>query len=112
MYWALWEQKREWMGMTLHYIDEGIDTGPVLAYAPVEPRYPGERFPSLLVRTTELGVEHLVDALRRLERGERWTIHPPQGERTYRTIFSGWRLLLLEIRLALERRRAAAQRTR
>jgi folate-dependent phosphoribosylglycinamide formyltransferase PurN len=112
MYWALWEQKREWMGMTLHYIDEGIDTGPVLAYAPVEPRYPGERFPSLLVRTTELGVEHLVDALRRLEWGERWTIHPPQGERTYRTIFSGWRLLLLEIRLALERRRAALLRER
>jgi hypothetical protein len=105
-YWALWEHKREWLGATVHYIDEGIDTGPVLAYAPVEPPYPGERFPSLFVRTTELGVEHLVDSLCRLERGERWTIHPPPGERVYRTIFSGWRLLLLEIRLALERRRA------
>ncbi len=40
-YWALWEKKREWMGATLHYIDEGIDTGPVLAYAPVEPRSQG-----------------------------------------------------------------------
>jgi len=109
-YWALWERRREWMGATVHYIDEGIDTGPVLAYAPVEPRYPGERFPSLLVRTHELGTRHLVDALRRLERGERWTIYPPRGERVYRTIFSGWRLFLLEIRLALERRRAAALR--
>jgi hypothetical protein len=104
LYWALWEQKREWMGATLHYIDEGIDTGPVLAYAPVEARYPGERFPPLYVRTTEVGVERLIEALCRLERGERWTVHPPQGERVYRTIFSGWRLLLLEIRLALERR--------
>jgi methionyl-tRNA formyltransferase len=104
LYWALWKRKREWMGVTLHYIDEGIDTGPVLAYAPVEPRYPGERFPPLYVRTTEVGVERLVEALCRLARGERWTIHPPQGERVYHTVFSGWRLLLLEVRLALERR--------
>ena len=107
-HWALWEQKREWMGATLHYIDEGIDTGPVLAYAPVEPLYPGERFPSLSVRSTEVGVKRLVGALCRLAREERWTIHPPQGGRTYRTIFSGWRLLLLEIRLALQRRRASS----
>jgi folate-dependent phosphoribosylglycinamide formyltransferase PurN len=107
VHWALWERKREWLGATVHYIDEGIDTGPVLAYAPVEPRYPGERFPSLYVRTIEVGVKHLVDVLCRLARGEQWTIHPPQGERVYRTIFSGWRLVLLEVRLALERRRAA-----
>jgi folate-dependent phosphoribosylglycinamide formyltransferase PurN len=106
VYWALWERGREWLGATVHCIDEGIDTGTVLAYAPVEPHYPGERFPSLYVRITELGTKQLVDALCRLERGERWTIHPPQGERVYRTNFSGWRLLILEIRLALERRRA------
>jgi folate-dependent phosphoribosylglycinamide formyltransferase PurN len=106
VYWALWEQRSEWLGATVHCIDEGVDTGPVLAYAPVEPRYPGERFPPLYARITKLGTKHLVDALCRLERGERWAIPPPEGERVYRTIFSGWRLLLLEIRLALERRRA------
>jgi methionyl-tRNA formyltransferase len=102
-YWALWEQKRAWMGATLHYIDEGIDTGPALAYAPVKPRYPGERLASLYVRTIERGVVCLVEALCRLERGDRWTIPPPQGERVYRTIPSGWRLLLLEMRLAYHR---------
>jgi folate-dependent phosphoribosylglycinamide formyltransferase PurN len=102
-YWALWEQKREWIGATLHYIDDGIDTGPVLAYAPVKPYGEGERYPSLYARTTELGVKCLVEALCRLERGDRWTISPPQGEHVYRTIPSGWRLLLLEIRLALHR---------
>jgi methionyl-tRNA formyltransferase len=105
IYWALWEQKREWMGATLHYIDEGIDTGPVLAYAPVKPRYSGERYPSLYTRAIELGVECMVETLCRLERGERWTIHSLQGERVYRTIPSGWRLLLLEIRLAVHRAR-------
>lgn len=106
-YWALWEHKREWMGATVHYIDERIDTGPVLTYAPVEPRYPGERFPSLYVRATKLGVERLVDALYRLARGERWVVHPPQGEHVYRSIFSGWKLCLLETRLALSRAAAA-----
>jgi folate-dependent phosphoribosylglycinamide formyltransferase PurN len=101
--WALWERRRGWLGATVHYIDEGIDTGPVLAYAPVEPRYPGERVAPLYVRIIEVGVEHLLEALRRLAREERWTIRPPQGERVYRTVFSGWRLLLLEIRLALQR---------
>jgi methionyl-tRNA formyltransferase len=101
--WALWERRREWLGATVHYIDEGIDTGPVLAYAPVEPGYPGERVAPLYVRIIEVGVERLLDALRRLAQGERWTIHPPQGVRVYRTVFSGWRLLLLEIRLALQR---------
>lgn len=109
VYWALWERRHEWLGATVHRIDEGIDTGPVLAYAPVEPRYPGERFPSLYVRITELGTKDLVDVLCRLGRGERWTIPPPEGERVYRTIFSGWRLLLLEVRLALERRAAPIQ---
>jgi folate-dependent phosphoribosylglycinamide formyltransferase PurN len=104
-YWALWDQKREWMGATLHYIDEGIDTGPVLAYAPIKPCYAGERYPSLYTLTTELGVKCLVEVLYRLERGDRWTISPPQGERVYRTIPSGWRLLLLEIRLAFHRAR-------
>jgi folate-dependent phosphoribosylglycinamide formyltransferase PurN len=103
MYWALWERKLEWMGATVHYIDEGIDTGPVLAYAPVEPRYPGERFPPLWVRTDQLGVERLVAVLHRLARGERWTIPPPQGEHVYRSSFSGWRLFLLETGLALRR---------
>jgi methionyl-tRNA formyltransferase len=105
--WALWERRPEWLGATVHYIDEGIDTGPVLAYAPVEPRYPGEGVEPLYVRVIEQGVEHLLDALCRLARGERWTIHPPEGERVYRTMFSGWRLLLLEIRLAFSRCRAA-----
>jgi hypothetical protein len=110
MYWTLWKRKREWMGGTVHYIDEGVDTGPVLAYAPIEPRSPGERFPSLYVRATELGVERLVDALCRLARGDRWTICPPQGERVYRSDFSGWRLAFLEIRLALRRLAARCKR--
>ncbi len=92
------------MGATVHFIDEGIDTGPVLAYAPVAPLYPGEPYPSLFVRVHKFGVERLVDTLLRLARGERWTIHPPLGERVYRSTISGWKLCFLEVRDALRRR--------
>jgi hypothetical protein len=35
--WALLEERTEWIGSTIHWIDEGIDTGGVLAYHFVEP---------------------------------------------------------------------------
>jgi hypothetical protein len=103
IYWALWERKPGWLGATVHFIDEGIDTGPVLAYAPVEPSAQGERYPALFVRIYELGVARLVDVLQWLERGERWTVDPPGGERVYRSIIPGWKLALLELRGALQR---------
>lgn len=106
IYWALWELEPKWLGATVHFIDGGIDTGPVLAYAPIEQRFPGERYPELSVRVHEAGVECLVETLLRLARGERWTIEPPPGARVYRSSISGWKLLLLEIRDMLRRRSA------
>ena len=103
IYWALWKQEPKWMGASVHFIDEGIDTGPVLAYAPVTPLYPGEPYWSLFVRVYRFGVAQLVSTLARLAQGERWTIHPPQGERVYHSVISGWKLGLLEIRDALRR---------
>jgi Formyl transferase len=103
IYWALWEQEPSWLGATVHFIDEGIDTGPVLAYAPVEQRFPGERYPPLYVRTYKLGVKCLVDTLLRLARGERWTIDPPSGASEYRSSISGWKMAAVEIRGALRR---------
>lgn len=105
IYWALWKQERSWMGATIHFIDKGIDTGPVLAYVPVEPRFPGERYPELFARVYELGVKRLVHVLSRLARGDRWTIDPPQAGSEYRSTISGWKLCSIEIRDALRRRR-------
>ena len=45
IYWGLWEDRPEWLGATVHRIDAGIDTGDVLAYAPVAPLTTGEGFP-------------------------------------------------------------------
>jgi methionyl-tRNA formyltransferase len=110
IHWALWDRKPEWLGATIHWIDEGIDTGPVLAYAHLEQRFPGERYPAVFARVYELGIERLVEVLSRLERGERWTIDPPQGEHTYRSNISGFKLALLESRGALARRLSRRKR--
>jgi hypothetical protein len=103
IYSALWAQEPEWMGATVHFIDEGIDTGPVQAYAPIHSYSRGESYPALFERIFALGVGRLVDVLCRLSRGERWTIDPPRGERGYRPSLSGWRLGFLQVRGALNR---------
>jgi methionyl-tRNA formyltransferase len=111
IYWALWEQEPKWLGATVHFIDEGIDTGPVLAYAPVAPLFPGESHPDLFVRVYKLGIDQLIDTLSRLAQGERWAINPLQGERIYRSNISGWKLGLVETRDALRRLLYSASQT-
>lgn len=66
----------------------------MLVHVPAAPLYPGEPYPgepyrALFVRVYKFRVERLVDTVLRLAQGERWTIHPPQGERTYRSAISG-----------------------
>jgi methionyl-tRNA formyltransferase len=98
IYWALWENKPEWIGSTIHFIDDGIDTGDVLAYAPITIIDSREGFPSLFTRATEEGVTQLLLVLDRLAAGERWRIPVPEGQQVYRSTFSGWRRIWLVIR--------------
>lgn len=97
IYWALYENRPEWIGATIHRIDEGIDTGDILAYAPLDVAT-GARFPELFVRATESGVAALISTLARIERGEHWALSPADGESHYRTSIDGWRLWRLERR--------------
>src|SRR5437762_1370326 len=91
IYWALWEDRPEWLGATVHRIDAGIDTGQALAYASVTPQTPGEGYPSLFVRATQGGVARLVEVLTRLEAGEQWCLTPPAPGSAYRSTISGWK---------------------
>lgn len=97
VYWGLWEKQPQWLGSTVHWIDEGIDTGDVLAYCFVGDHWQSERYPSLFVRATEGGVANIVETLRRLSKGERWAVTPPDAPNVYRSTFSGWRLLILHL---------------
>jgi len=103
IYWALGERKHVWLGSTVHWVDEGIDTGAVLAYAPIAPQFPGEGYPALFVRATQKGVDQLVATLMRLEAREKWIVPPPAQTSVYRSTMSGWRLLTIRVRLPLQR---------
>jgi hypothetical protein len=107
IYWGLWENQPQWIGSTIHKIDAGIDTGDVLAYAPVRPRHPGEGFAPLFVRATEQGIDRMLEALARLQAGERWKVEPPPGASEYRSTISGWKLAALALRLNAQRMTAA-----
>lgn len=96
--WALLEDRPECLGATVHRVDAGIDTGDVLAYAPVSISS-GDGVASVFVRATEAAVRELLLVMRRLETGERWMVEPLLGARTYRSSISGWRLWALERRL-------------
>ncbi|MDX1951296.1 MAG: formyl transferase [Verrucomicrobiota bacterium] len=97
IYWGLYEGKPEWLGATIHEVDEGIDTGRVLAYAPIK-QQGDERFPQLFCKATEEGVVQLLQVLKRLEKGERWTVPLPPGTHEYRSTISGWKLLRIKLR--------------
>lgn len=110
IYWALWEKRPDWLGSTVHWIDEGIDTGTVLAYAPITPLFAGEGYPALFARATHNGVDQLVAALVRLQAGEKWIVPPPAPTSVYRSSMSGWRLLILRVRLTVQRLTHRSQR--
>jgi folate-dependent phosphoribosylglycinamide formyltransferase PurN len=99
--WALFEGRPECLGATVHQVDAGIDTGTVLAYAPVTAERQDD-IPSLFVRATERGVAQLLHVIERRLAGEQWAVTPPPGPQMYRSTMSGWKLWSLERRLARE----------
>jgi hypothetical protein len=101
IYWALWEREPSWIGATIHLIDDGIDTGAVLAYAPIRQRSKREGFPSLFSRATEDGVTQLLAVLERLVDGDVWRVPVPVGRQVYRSTFSGWKMTWIAIRSRL-----------
>lgn len=56
-------------GVTVHQVDEGVDTGPILAQAAIA-RRPGERQASIMQRLFERAPDVTCEALRRLRGGE------------------------------------------
>jgi methionyl-tRNA formyltransferase len=63
VFWAVLEGGE--VGATLHFIDEGIDTGPIVARRSV-PVLPGDTFERLRGRIIAANLDMLVDALRSL----------------------------------------------
>ncbi len=63
-YWALVDGRSDLAGVTVHLVDEGIDTGPVLGQALIEPG-PGDSFATYPALSTAAGLPLLFDAVER-----------------------------------------------
>ncbi len=103
-FWELWTGATE-VGATVHWIDEGLDTGPVIAAA-VAPVYSRDTLKRVQARAEELGVIVLQRALTRLASGEEVRGAPqPQGGHAFRSPTVGQRVRLavrLRVRSARE----------
>ena len=86
-YWSIWNNDRENFGVTLHCVDEGVDTGRILAKHKIAPE-PTDNFASypLLQQAASFGgLEDLLEAIRKgkplnelarsPDEGRQWT-HP------------------------------------
>jgi folate-dependent phosphoribosylglycinamide formyltransferase PurN len=74
---ALLEGRPEWVGVTVHHIDAGIDSGDLILTGQV-PMQPDDDYDMIDARTFHLGIKLLVQAVRllaegRAERVQQWT---------------------------------------
>jgi folate-dependent phosphoribosylglycinamide formyltransferase PurN len=74
-FWALVEGRPEWCGVTVHLVDAGVDTGPVLAQACVRPSR-RDNFSTYPVLQLAAGLPLLRQAVADLLDGRLATIHP------------------------------------
>jgi folate-dependent phosphoribosylglycinamide formyltransferase PurN len=101
--WALFENRLDWLGATVHIIDKGIDTGPVLGYAHLAKSDVIKSLPEIFCRITEVGVSLLLSTLLKLKNGKRWSVSLPTSENNYKSTFSGFNRLLLSLKLLIKR---------
>jgi hypothetical protein len=84
LFWALGRADYERIGITLHWIDEGVDTGPVVAYG-FPGLSPADDETSITAAFAQLAADVVVRAIAVLEaRSAAGEVQPPGG-RNYRT---------------------------
>jgi folate-dependent phosphoribosylglycinamide formyltransferase PurN len=72
IFWALYRGEPEKVGVTIHFIDRGIDTGPILHQESV-PVYPADSLASIYVRCVRRGAELYLRTLDEIDSG---TVRP------------------------------------
>jgi phosphoribosylglycinamide formyltransferase 1 len=80
-YWSIWNNDRENFGVTLHCVDEGVDTGRILAQHKITPE-PTDNFASypLLQQAASFGgLEDLLEAIRKGEPLKELARSPDEG---------------------------------
>ena len=89
-FWALYNGEPEKVGCTIHYIDEGIDTGRLIAHVS-PPVHPGDDELTLFWRAVKESAEVYAELFERLERGERFGQTQASKGRLYQVKDRSWR---------------------
>ena len=89
-FWALYNDEPDQIGCTLHFIDRGIDTGPLVAHVRPDVR-DGDNEHTLFWRAVRDGTEAFQELLARMEKGERFGQPQRDKGRLYRVRDRGWR---------------------
>lgn len=89
-FWALYNGEPDQVGCTLHRIDEGIDTGTLIAHVCPAVKE-GDDELELFWRAVRDGAEVYAQLLERLTRGERLGRPQPEKGRLYQVKQRGWR---------------------
>jgi len=76
-YWALWNNEPEKFGVTLHLVDEGVDTGTILAQEFTRPT-PEDNLASYALLQQLAAFEKLKKLLDLIQRGDRFSPCLPQ----------------------------------
>jgi folate-dependent phosphoribosylglycinamide formyltransferase PurN len=77
-YWALRERDGEHCGVTVHVVDEGLDSGPVLAQGRIRPTT-ADTFVTYPLLQLAAGLPLLADAVQRVASGDVRRRDPPRG---------------------------------
>jgi len=107
IFWALYHEEPDKVGVTVHFIDQGIDTGPII-YQERVPLYAGDNLSGITARCIRRGAALYLGALEQLECGPVRTLDRPgvRGRAFYsielglvQYLLFRWRLARLQPRL-------------
>lgn len=113
-FWALYNSEPDQIGCTLHFINEGIDTGDLIAHVSPEIRE-GDDELTLFWRAVRDSAEAYAELLHRLSRGEQLGVTQPGKGRLYQVRDRGWsheRALDRQLRSGLLKEREYPARVR
>jgi folate-dependent phosphoribosylglycinamide formyltransferase PurN len=68
IFWALYQNEPEKVGVTIHFIDKGIDTGPIIHQESV-PLYATDTLATIYARCVQRGAELYLQTLQEIENG-------------------------------------------
>jgi methionyl-tRNA formyltransferase len=117
IFWALYCNEPEKVGVTIHFVDKGIDTGPIIQQERV-PVYGGDTLATLYVRCIRRGAELFLRALAEIESRSVQTVDRSSARsRAFHSIDLGilqflafqWRFRKLSVRLPSQPQTGAVQ---